>query len=75
MKNITKEQITQTISDASKEINNNLMQEISDCIQAFKDNTNVDIDNPSAQIIAAVSLVQGKTNTMLEKVLTELLCD
>ena len=75
MKTITNEQITKAITLASEEINSNLIQEISDTFKAYDDNTDIDMNNPTAQIIAAVSLIQGKTNAMLEKVLTNLFCD
>lgn len=75
MKTITKEQIVQAITQASEEINSNLIQEISDTFKTYEENTDIDMNNPTAQIIATVSLVQGKTNAMLEKVLTNLLCE
>lgn len=75
MKTITNEQITKVIAQASEEINSNLIQEISDTFKAYDDNTDIDMNNPTAQILAAVSLIQGKTNAMLEKVLTNLFCD
>lgn len=75
MKTITNEQITKAITLASEEINSNLIQEISDTFKAYDDNTDIDMNNPTAQILAAVSLIQGKTNAMLEKVLTNLFCD
>lgn len=75
MKTITKDQIVQAITQASEEINNNLIQEISETFKEYDDNTDIDMNNPTAQILATVSLIQGKTNAMLEKVLTNLLCD
>lgn len=75
MKNITKEQITQVISDASKELNKNLLQDLTDSLEAFDKNTKVDINQPLSQIIAAMTLIQGKSNALLEKVLTDLLCN
>ena len=75
MKTITKEQIVQAITQASEEINSNLIQEISETFKTYDENTNIDMNDPTAQIIATVSLIQGKTNVMLEKVLTNLLCE
>lgn len=75
MKIITKEQIVQAITQASEEINSNLIQEISETFKTYDENTNIDMNDPTAQIIATVSLIQGKTNVMLEKVLTNLLCE
>ena len=75
MKNITKEQIENAISAAAREINSNLLQDITDTFKAFEENTAVDMNHTTGQIVAAVSLVQSKTNALLEKVLTDLLCD
>lgn len=75
MKQITKEQITQAITQASEEINNNLIEEIFDAFKKIDENTDTNMNNPTAQIIAVASLIQGKTNSMLEVVLTNLLCE
>lgn len=75
MKQITKKQITQAITQASEEINNNLIEEIFDAFKKIDENTDTNMNNPTAQIIAVASLIQGKTNSMLEVVLTNLLCE
>lgn len=75
MKTLTKEQIVETITNASNEINCNLMKDINNMFQQMKSNTTIDPKDPNAQLTMIVALVQGKTNLMLEKVLTDLLCD
>lgn len=75
MKLITKDQISKAVSNASKEINNNIMEDINNMFIQMKNNTGVDPKDPNAQITMIVALIQGKTNEMLERVLTELLCE
>lgn len=75
MKQITREQITQAIAQASEKINKNLIEEIFNVFIKIDEDTDTDMNNPTAQIIAVASLIQGKTNSMLEEVLIDLLCE
>lgn len=75
MKQITREQITQAIAQASEKINKNLIEEIFNVFKKIDEDTDTDMNNPTAQIIAVASLIQGKTNSMLEEVLIDLLCE
>lgn len=75
MKSITKEQISKAVINASKEVNNNIMGDINNMFIQMKNNTNIDPKDPNAQITMIVALIQGKTNEMLEKVLSELFCE
>ena len=51
------------------------MGDINNMFIQMKNNTGVDPKDPNAQITMIVALIQGKTNEMLERVLTELLCE